>query len=410
MVTHPTPDRSGAASALPSPRPRSRPAILWSSAAGIVGVAMGLLIGLQLLQASMAKTLLGATTWGGNYTDVRAFFMWALGDTTEPGYAHAALAGALMLLGGYAAHRGHVRESRWAGFPVTSGTGLFPWALGSAAVGLVFSNLAWGWTIAVSGMWQPTFVPFASVPAAVVLIYGGSTPVVLTGAVLGASLTTPIALAVVNFGCRPLGLPNVVGATTGMWVSALVAFALCRHLPWMPVRLIAVPRCHSNSPHTFRDTAPQGPKWLARRMLADFAEAQFIGNEWAGAALLLGTVLSFLLSPALASGAGELLPRLLAAQIMTSALSVTLWHRQWAKYGWYPSFVPVVSIAPATVLMCGGSLQSIVVGAVLGALVGPPLAAAIARRLPADFHPFIGNVVAMTTGTTLVATVLTVGR
>jgi hypothetical protein len=89
---------------------------------------------------------------------------------------------------------------------------------------------------------------------------------------------------------------------------------------------------------------------------------------------------------------------------------VTLWHRQWARYGWYPTFVPVVSIAPATVLVCGGSVQSIVVGAVLGAVIGPPLAAAISRRLPADFHPFIGNVVAMTSGTALVATVLIVGR
>jgi hypothetical protein len=384
--------------------------ILWSSAAVIVVLAMVLLLGLQFLQASMARTLVGAAPWSGNYTDVGALLLWTLGDTTEPGYAHAAFAGVLMLLGGYAAHRGHAHESRWAGFPVTSGTGLFPWALGSAALGLVFSNLAWGWTIAASGIWQPTFVPFASVPAAVVLLYGGSTPVLLTGAALGAGLTTPIALAVVNLCCRPLGLPNVIGATTGMWVSAVIAFALCRHLPWIPVRLVAVPRCHARSPHTFRDTAPQGPKWLARRIMADFAEAQFIGNEWAGAALLLGIMLSFLLSPALASGAGELLPRLLGAQIMTSALSVTLWHRQWAKYGWYPSFVPVVSIAPATVIMCGGSLQSIVVGAVLGALVGPPVAAAIARRLPADFHPFIGNVAAMASGTALVATVLTVGR
>lgn len=393
-----------------SRRSRSRPAILWLSATVIVSVAVALLIAVQRLQASVSQVISGAATWNGNYSDVGAFLLWTLGDTTEPGYAHSALAGALMLLGGYAAHRAHVRKTRWAGFPVASGTGLFPWALGSAALGLVFSNLAWGWTIAASGTWQPTFVPFASVPAAVVLIYGGSTPVLLTGAVLGGSLTTSIALAVVNFGCRPFGLPNVIGATTGMWVSALITFALCRHLPWMPARLIAVPRCHAGSPHTFRDTAPRGPKWLGRRILADFTEAQFIGNEWAGAALVLGTMISFVLSPALASGAGQLLPQLLAGQIVTSAFSVVLWHRQWAKYGWYPTFIPVVSIAPATVLMCGGSLQSIVVGGVLGAVIGPPLAAAIARRLPADFHPFIGNVVAMTTGTTLVATVLTMGR
>ena len=35
-------------------------------------------------------------------------------------------------------------------------------------------------------------------------------------------------------------------------------------------------------------------------MLADFTDAQFIGNEWASAGLLFGTVISYLLNPAMA--------------------------------------------------------------------------------------------------------------
>ncbi|MCW2592180.1 MAG: hypothetical protein JWQ86_4607 [Mycobacterium sp.] len=97
----------------------------------------------------------------------------------------------MMLLGGYLAQRAFRSKKRWTGFPVTSGTGLFGWAVGSAALGLVLSNAAWGWTIAVSGLWQPTFVPFASVPPAIVLVYGGRRSVALTGAVLGAALGTP---------------------------------------------------------------------------------------------------------------------------------------------------------------------------------------------------------------------------
>jgi hypothetical protein len=112
---------------------------------------------------------------------------WTVGDTTEPGAAHSALAGALMIVGGWLAHRAFHRKSRWMGFPVTSGTGLFPWILASAGLGIVLSNLAWVWTIAHSGPWQPTFVPFASVPPAVVLTYGGRVSVALTGAVLGAA-------------------------------------------------------------------------------------------------------------------------------------------------------------------------------------------------------------------------------
>ncbi|MDT5127948.1 MAG: hypothetical protein QOH54_3592 [Mycobacterium sp.] len=399
---------SGPSRPHPVARERASAIILWATAALIVSAATLTLLALARLRSSIPVAMPGYTGWHGDYTHVASFLSWTLGDTTEPGYAHSALAGALMVLGGYVAHRAFTVKKRWSGFPVASGTGLFCWAVGSAALGLALSNLAWGWTIAVSGMWQPTFVPFASVPPAVVLVYGGRRSVALTGAVLGAALTTPMALIAVNFACRPLGLPPVVGATTGMAISALIAFALCRHLPWMRVATVVVPRCTAGSPHHFVDTGRQGPRWLARRMLADFTDAQFIGNEWAGAGLLAGTVISYLLNPALAGNVGNLLPRLLIAQVLTAGLAVTLWHRRWATYGWYPTFVPVVSIAPATVLAFGGTVQAIVAGAVLGALIGPPFAAAVARRLPSDFHPFIGNVVSMAAATAMIVTALSV--
>jgi MFS transporter, ENTS family, enterobactin (siderophore) exporter len=83
-------------------------------------------------------------------------------------------------------------------------------------------------------------------------------------------------------------------------------------------------------------------------------------------------------------------------------VAVFLWRRQWAKKGFFPTFVPVVSVAPAAVLALNGSGLSIVGGALLGAIVAPPLAAAIAGRLPEDFHPFIGNVASMTISTALI--------
>ncbi|HYO03951.1 MAG TPA: hypothetical protein VET27_19630 [Mycobacterium sp.] len=45
---------------------------------------------------------------------------------------------------------------------------------------------------------------------------------------------------------------------------------------------------------------------------------------------------------------------------------------------------------------------------VAGAVIGPPVAASIARRLPADFHPFIGNVVSMALATTMIVVALSV--
>ena len=406
MVRTPVPDSPSRPH--PDARERAPATLLWATAAMIVGAATLLLMALGRLRPSAPAVMPGYTEWQGDYSHVPSFLAWTLGDTTEPGYAHSALAGALMLLGGYLAHRAFTAHKHWMGVPVTSGTSLFGWAVGSAALGLVLSNLAWGWTIAVTGMWQPTFVPFASVPAAVVLVYGARRSVALTGAVLGAALTTPITLLAVNFACRPVGLPTVVGATTGMALSALITFAVCRHLPWMRTATVVVPRCAAGGAHHFVDTSRQGPRWLARRMLADFTDAQFIGNEWASAGLLAGTVISYLLNPSMEGNAGNLLPRLLIAQVLTAGLAVTLWHRQWVIYGWYPTFVPVVSIAPATVLAFGGTVQAVTAGAVLGAVIGPPFAAAVARRLPTDFHPFIGNVVSMAVSTAIIVTALSV--
>jgi hypothetical protein len=59
------------------------------------------------------------------------------------------------------------------------------------------------------------------------------------------------------------------------------------------------------------------PGWLGRRILAACTEAQFYGNEWASAAMLLGILLSFALNPLLPFHGSGLTPQLLTAQILT---------------------------------------------------------------------------------------------
>ena len=61
---------------------------------------------------------------------------------------------------------------------------------------------------------------------------------------------------------------------------------------------------------------------------------------------------------------------------------------------------------PATVLAFGGRSQPSSWGALVGALIAPPVAAAISRRLPASFHPFIGNVASMSVCTAVIVPVL----
>ena len=141
-------------------------------------------------------------------------------------------------------------------------------------------------------------------------------------------------------------------------------------------------------------------------MLADFSEAPFYGNEWASLGMLAGVLLAFTLNPlSPAYGSGLLLP-MVAAQALTSLVGVIVWRQQWQKRGWYPTYVPLVSVVPASVLTYGGGLDVMIVSAVLGALIAPPLACAIAQRLPSYMHPYIGNVLSMAISTLLIVPVI----
>ncbi|WP_326836426.1 hypothetical protein VSH64_16185 [Amycolatopsis rhabdoformis] len=378
----------------PVPRALGR----WLAGGALVAGTAALAYLLAAARGSLLHLLPGYDEWQQQaYARLPQFLRWCLGDTTEAQSFKADLGGLGLLAGGWVAHVAAARRRR-SGFPIAAGTGLWPWLTGAALLGLLLSNLAWGWTIPATGAWQPTFVAFVSIPPAVVLTYGPGWRVALTGAVLGAVLTTPIAIALVQFACYPLGLPTSIATAGSMWLSALLVFPLCRVLPWFP-RRPAPPPSPVEPPR-------QGPAWVLRRVLADFTEAPFHGNELSSAGLLAGTLLTYLLNPLTPVHGSGLLPALLTTQVLTATLGVLLYRRQWARHGWYPTFVPLVSVAPAAVVTYGPTIPAIVSGAVLGAVFGPPLAAYISRRLPDFFHPFVGNVVSMTVCTALVVPVL----
>ena len=318
---------------------------------------------------------------------------WIIGDISEVAFYKHELPALGLLLGACLAHWAHVHGYRWQGFAICYGSGLWPWVFISSLLGLLLSQALWGWTLA-SGTWQPTFVAFVSLPAAMVLLFGAGWRVTLSGALLGALLVTPASLLVVNYLCYPLQLPLVVGNVSGMALASLVAFLLCRRFPsWVR---------HSHVPAAGEPAAPQqdyGVVWTLRRVLADFSEAPFFGNELASLGLLLGVFLAYLLAPAAAAYGSLLLIPMVAGQALASLVGVLFWRGQWQARGWYPTYIPIVSIVPAAVLTHGGSWQVVVGSAVLGALVAPPLAAAITQRLPAYMHGYIGNVLSMAIST-----------
>ncbi|MDO3636116.1 hypothetical protein [Mycolicibacterium arseniciresistens] len=366
----------------PSTRPHSGALALWPLVAAIC--------------------LLAALVWTGSLPDVAPVLDVIASAAGEPNFYGSTLAGLGLLAGGLLAHRLQACGRRWQGFAQACGSGLWVPMLASALLGVAISNLMWGWTMS-DGAWQPLFAPFVSVSPTVVLMFGPDMKTVLTGGVLGGVVTPPLSVLGADVICPWLGVPPVVGVTGGMAMGAVIAFAVCRHLPWLPAL-----------PHLRREPEPQppviaethGPAWLLRRGLADFSEAQFFGSEWASIGLIAGVVVAYLLDPALPAYGSGLLPQILAAQALAAVVAVLLWRRQWSRRPFYPTFVPVVSVAPACVLAYGGTPASIFAGAALGAALGPPLAAAISSRLPADFHPFIGNVAAMALATAVIVPAL----
>ena len=186
-----------------------------------------------------------------------------------------------------------------------------------------------------------------------------------------------------------------------MWLGGIIVFEICYYLPWM--KLLDVSEENSNEAEqannevavSKEDEINQGSFWYIRRVLADFTEPQFFANELATIGLLLGAILGWLLNPnGIFYGTG-VFPALLFGQFLTLAISNFLYFNQWKELGWYPTFVPVVSVAPAIIQFYDGSLLSIISSAFLGALIGPPIAQMVIRKSPNHWHPVIGSTFSM---------------
>lgn len=336
-----------------------------------------------------------------SFPDAAAWLRWVLGDISEVAFYKHEFASIGLLAGAYLGYWANRTGKAWQGFTICYGSGLWPWLVTSSLLGLVLSNLLWGWTVTATS-WQPTFAAFVSLPAAMVLMFGAGWKVAINGAIMGALFVTPLCLLMVNYVCNPLGLPVVIGNVSGMAIASIGAFVLCRYVPSLVRPAEPEPAAEEVSMTVSGKAPDYGVVWSMRRVLADFSEAPFFGNEWASLGLIVGALLAFTLNPMSPVYGTGLLPQLLVGQALTSALGVVIWRKQWMARGWYPTYVPLVSVVPAAILTFGGAWQVIISSALLGALIAPPLACALAQRLPGFMHGFIGNVLSMALSTLLI--------
>ncbi|WP_024818648.1 hypothetical protein [Arthrobacter sp. 31Y] len=374
---------------------------------GVVAVVGVFALLLHMLAQHSPRVGPGYAGWAQETADnPLTALRWFLGDMTEPLFYKSDLAALGLLAGAAAAWWVGRRGGRWAG-TLSNNSGLWPWVLASASLSLMLSNLVFGWVL--DDGWQPTFVPFVCVAPAMVFLYGAGWRTCITGAVLGAATTTPLALLFIHTVSEPLGLPPVVASVLAMSVGSAISFLIARRLPWLVLR-----EAREARPATQAERPPSNPNrnvaadaaWAARRVLKDFTETHFFANELAGACLILAVAAAFVLNPGLPSYGTGLLPHILFAQALTSAIGVTLWRGWYRDGGWAATYASVVSVAPAAVLAYEGSWQGMVGGAVMGAVLAPPLARAISARLPVGFHPVIGNTAAMAISTAVALPVL----
>lgn len=364
-----------------------RPLLVAAAGVALLAVTVwsGLFRGGAEAWPDYAHLLANVGTWAGRWR-------WVLGDASEVTFYKHEFASLGLLAGAALAHWANRNGKRWQGFAICYGSRQWPWVAGASMGGLLLANMVFGFVLD-TGQWQPTFVAAVSVPAAVVLLFGGRWETAIAGAVAGALLVTPMAVLLLHGVCVPLGLPGVVANVLAMALASGVVFQLVRLRGWRPATAPATADCSAAAA-----PARHGLVWGLRRTLADFSEAPFFGNELASAGLIGGVLLAAWLQPAGPFyGTGWLLP-LLLGQALASAVGVWVWRDRWIQRGWYPTYIPIVSVVPACILTHGPGMGVVVLSALLAALITPPLAAGISDRLPAHLHPYIGNLLSMAIG------------
>ncbi len=149
------------------------------------------------------------------------------------------------------------------------------------------------------------------------------------------------------------------------------------------------------------------PKWLVSRVLCDFSEAPFYGNEIASLCEFAGLIVGLVLCAGHnVNGAEEALPAIVLSQFVASAVGAFLYADKFADGNWYATYVPVVSTGPACVLAFGASIPVALFAGALGGVLGGPIAEFFGHYVPEDVHGTVANVASMALTTTIVYAVM----
>lgn len=310
-----------------------------------------------------------------------------------------------LVIGAVIAWQLYQKNSKWQGFAISGGSGVWPWVFLSQVISLFLTIFVFDFTRFFSDevMWLPTFIVVVGTPPALTLIYGPGWKKLITISTLSAIFTFPFANWMNNYIMPTINVPGAVSNVATMAVIGLIISAICYRLPWMTPSQAPIAIERNKMPQKEEDTFSF--KWSIRRTLADFSEAWFYGNEIVGLFVLTGVLIDWFVNIDHITNGSGMVPEIVLGQIIASATGVLLYRKQFETDGWAPTFMPLVSTVPSVILMfSSGFLHTVLLGLLAG-ILSAPVGSYIARNLPDYVPKAVGFVSGMTVVTIIIGAV-----
>lgn len=339
--------------------------------------------------------------------------IWLLMDFSQPQFYGGVLPSVGLIVGGFIAWRLASNRSKYSGFQICYGSStMWPWVLASQIISLVVAIFVIDSTRYFTGGefdFLPTFITVAGAPPALMLMYGPSYRTLFVTSILGGLLSFPVAFWMMTKVVPVFEIPGVVGNVLTMALTGIIIGQILKSLPWIQKKpIIKVGSNEIEISLKEKHTHMIKPSWFVRRVFADFSEAPFYGNEIAGLFIVIGICLEWLLNSGTGIHGNLLIPAIVLSQFIGSAVGILLYFSKYLEYGWYATYVPLVSVGPACVLIFGGTIQVAVTAGVLGGILGGPIAEYISNKLPDHIHGTVGNVTSMAISTIVVVSIIEV--
>ena len=325
-------------------------------------------------------------------------FIWMIKDFSEGQFYGGLFASMSLIIGAIIAWRLDVKKSKYAGINISYGLNIWPWIFASQILTMLIAVFVLGYLSLLDNdtfSWLPTFLLLVGAPQAVLCIYGPSVKSIFTGSILGGLLTVPMANWINNYIIVPIGMPGTIANYFALAGSITITLQVCSLLPWMEKKSFNTIDYGPSPTEEEMYKTLKNPLWIIRRTLADFTDPLFYGNEIASFFLIVGATIDWILNSKHGFLGSQVFPAILLSQLLSGGIGVYLYGRKHLENGWYPTYVPVVSIAPFCVLTFGTTLPVILFSSIFGAIIGAPFAELLNRNLPEHLHGVIPNVLAM---------------